>query len=179
MNKRKRRFIGISLIIILALFGMGVTKVQAQGPTVALTILNPPNELGQIVLAQGDPVAVEYEITDPLGELSPFDIIRLVRIDNGQVVSLKKRGNSLIGRVLLRTWRGIALGELVVEYIHDHMVLVQAEPTVLVVSGQMIAEMLYRIAVLEETAQVPGPEGPQGPQREQILRLGEISDYET
>ena len=164
MSKRKKMFMGISLIITLGLLGLWATKAQAQDPTVILTILNSANKQGQIVLTQGDPIEVEYMVTDPNGELSHSDKIRLIRLDDGKVVSIKRRGKSLSGTVSLRTSRNAALGELAVEYIHKHMVLGSADETVLVVSDPIIVDILSRLAVLEETDQVPGPEGPQGPQ---------------
>ncbi len=55
-------FIPFLLIAVIASFAWA----QAS-PTVTLTILNPPNPLGQIVVAVDDDVEVEYIVVDLQG----------------------------------------------------------------------------------------------------------------
>ena len=75
-------------------FGLGAADAQAGDATVTLSILNAPNEQGEIIIAQGDPVEVEYQVIDPAGELSPWDVIRLRNIDDGRTVPSKREGKA-------------------------------------------------------------------------------------
>ncbi len=125
---------------------------------IELEILNEANDAGQIVLVQGDSVEVSFIVAQGVG-LSPSDKIVLMRSDDGRVVSIKRRGNSLEGTVSLRAWRKVALGELVVRYFHDGQTVKETVPPIFVVADETIADLLLRVATLEETGGVPGPPG--------------------
>ena len=92
MGKIMRGLMGGGVIIALVLLGLGAANAEDQNFEITLTILNPADEQGGIYLVQGDSVEVEYLVDDPYGQLSRFDLLRLVREDNGQVVSIKRRG---------------------------------------------------------------------------------------
>ena len=168
MRKGKGSYTYVLLILTMIVPGLGISLAQAEEPpevlpAVSLTILNPADDQGNIVLTQGDPVEVEYVVNNSEG-LSRWDLIRLRNVDDDRIVSVKKRGKTLSGSITLRTWRDVALGNLVVEYMHNHTLIAAAEDTVLVVSDPIIVSMLDRIYELEMAEPVPGPEGPQGEQ---------------
>ena len=188
MEKKQKMFSpgGISSYFIafcLSLLAMGIPSVQAQNYTVTLTVLNTAIPTGEIVVAEGTDVEVEFAVIDPAGELSKQDLIRLVRVDTGCQIHAKKRGSLLTGSVSLRTkakdddfdsgdahknGNGSAcsnLGEVRAEYVHNDIVIASApvstKLTILADQSQIL--LLQRIIALEQTAPVPGPAGPQGP----------------
>ncbi len=120
----------VSIGLLLTFLGGGACAEAA----VTLTILNEPTPgTPQIVVCQGDPVEVEFEVT--FGEdTSPLDWIQLRRLDSGEVVSQEERGARMSGTVLLSTESENALGELEVVYVlaRTGAVLATADPTILV-----------------------------------------------
>jgi len=92
----------------------------SQSYTVELSILNPPNENGQIVVIAGTDLEVEFLITDEYDELSKDDLIMLVKLETSEVISEKKRGNNLTGTLSLPTSSNQGktdIGECVVQYV--------------------------------------------------------------
>jgi hypothetical protein len=173
------------LIVCLVLLWMTSLDVLAeQEYSVSLTILNTVNETGEITVVRGTDIEVEFSVTDPNGKLSKDDKIRLVRLNDGRKIYKKKRGHNLSGSVSLKTSKKYAVGEVVVEYVHedkdaDENVVLARVPVVsrllvleddfqIALLGRLTAleeanaVLLERLAALEETDPVPGPEGPQG-----------------
>ena len=109
------------LIGLLVTAGLLMVAVAASGePTVTLNVLNSPNGAGQIVVASGDSVDVEYVIEDPLNETSPRDIIKLERISDGYTANATARGKDLIGTRSVGTLKNYSdniLGPVQVVYI--------------------------------------------------------------
>lgn len=129
---RVMRTLGLCMCVIGTVFA---SEALAQTATVTLEILNPPDSSGDFVLSKGTQVEVEFTIVDPSNELDKNDTIRLVRVDDADKVSDKKRGNNLTGTISLNTNGNKALGQLRVEYEHDGQVLatVPANPTIVLV----------------------------------------------
>jgi len=150
----------ISLIYLVPSVWAGVEP----SPFITMEILNDANDFGEIILAQGDSVEVSFEVIHgDTFEPSPMDKIRLVNTDTGQVVSLRRKGKELTGIVSLGTWRRAALGNLVVQYVQAGEVLATCDVNITVVTDVIIAELLDRVAILENTGGTPGPQGEQGP----------------
>jgi len=170
-------FVLACLVFLMA----GISAVQAENYSVALNILNTANSTGEIGIVEGTDVEVEFDVTDPVGELLKNDLIRLVRADTGCKVYEKQRGSLLNGSVSLRTksnndeddhHTGGAgstcsnIGPLRVQYVHNNTVIASApaaavQMVVYADSSEML--LLKRIIALEQAAPVPGPEGPMGP----------------
>ena len=167
MQSRRLKTGPILVGCILLLF-IGTMNAYAENYSVTLKILNAPNAAGEITLVSGDDIEVEFLVEDPNNELSKIDLIRLSRVEDGEWVSQKNRGKSLSGTVSLKTVRWSSRTELVVEYIHNGSVVASApdlatEKPVIVVADEASLVMLDRIAALEATDPVPGPQGEQGP----------------
>ena len=158
-----RRFWRALAIIAGAVFGPWSATAYAQ--TVTLTLLNPGTGAGQVQIVQGDIIEVQYEVTDAIGT-GMNDIIRIRQVDDGRVVGSKKRGDFLSGTVSLDTNNPNTVGELAIEYVlkSDGTVAATAPTGVVVVVEPTTSEILSRIAQLEATDPVPGPQGPAGPQ---------------
>ena len=102
---------------------------QEQNP-VLLEVLNEPDPTtGDVVVVQGDPVEVAFEV-NPAADTSASDLIQLRRIDDGTLVSEEARGECLSGTVFLDTNPANALGELEAVYI-------TASGSILAVAGQI------------------------------------------
>lgn len=161
------KYLRIFMVLAFMCGSLGISGSSSAGtepsPFITLEILNDPNVMGDIVLTQGDLVEVGF-VVDPAGGLSPSDKIRLVRKDDGEIVSIKRRGNSLEGTVSLRVWNKRALGELEVQYVHFGEILGTPVPPIFVVTDAVMADLLLRVALLEESggSGVPGPPGPPG-----------------
>jgi len=156
-----------------------MSHVHAQGYSVTLTVLNTASATGEISIVEGTDIEVEFAVSDPAGELSKNDLIRLVRADTGCKIYEKKRGSLLNGSVSLRTrssdddddhsGSGSAcsnIGLLKVQYVHGNVAIASAPAAAQMVVYADSSEMLLlaRIVALEETDPVPGPQGPAGPQ---------------
>jgi hypothetical protein len=123
------------LVIFISFFILLLGNGPQATAAVTLTILNEPTPgTPQIVVTQGDPIEVEFEVTFG-DDTSPRDLIQLRRLDSGEVVSEEMRGDRATGIVLLSTEPENALGELEVVYIlaTTGAVLATADQTVLVV----------------------------------------------
>ena len=134
----------------------------AYAQTVTLTLLNPGTGAGQVQIVQGDIIEVQYEVSDATGT-GMNDIIRIRQVGDGRVVGSKKRGDFLSGTVSLDTNNPDTVGELAIEYVLKSDGTVAATGVVVVVEPTT-SEILSRIAQLEATDSVPGPQGPAGPQ---------------
>jgi len=137
MNQSRSVLVTSVLIVCISVFflllGSGVPAEAA----VTLTILNEPTPgTPQIVVCQGDPVEVEFEVTFG-DDTSPRDLIQLRRMDSGEVVSEEMREDRTTGIVLLGTEPENTLGELEVVYVlaRTGAVLATADQTVLVVES--------------------------------------------
>ena len=147
---------------------------SGQPPTalnVTLSILNPENAAGLILVERGEQIEVEFGVVDTLVESSKNDRIQLRRVNDGKIVNRKKRGDALSGTISLDTKKDAAVGVLSVEYMHYNSgaFVTTAAKTVTVVSDPLLIMILNDIAALK-TAGVEGPQGPQGeigPQGEQ------------
>lgn len=150
-NKRFRlQFLGWTLMV----FGLGVFPFQVQAATVSLNVLNTPNEAGDIVVVLGEDVEVEFTVVDPGGDLSKNDKIKLVRVDNGEKISSKKRGTSLTGTVSLKAKKNQALTTLEVKYIHDDVAQATAPEEVLVVANEGTLALSEQIAILQNNLNI-------------------------
>ena len=170
-----RKMICLLGVVILFVFSINITFARAQS-SVTLNILNVANPAGDIVIVRGNDVEVEFFVTDPAGELSRNDEIRLTRISDGMVVASKKRGENITGTVSVPTNSDNAVAELAVEYSHGSVVIASAAQSVRVVNDPYLVnlteqittvqiineEVVERIVALEVTDPVPGPQGPQG-----------------
>lgn len=128
----------VGVLLGILIFVGGVLSGQAAwalNATVTMEILNPASPSGDHVLSKGTQVEVEFIVVDPNNELDKNDKIQLVREDDDDKVSDKKRGNNLTGTVSLNTNKSKAIGELRVEYVHDGQVLatIPASPNQVVV----------------------------------------------
>jgi len=163
----------------------GISHVHAQGYSVTLTVLNTASPTGEISIVEGTDIEVEFAVTDPVGELSKNDLIRLVRADTGCRIYEKKRGSLLNGSVSLRTKSSdddddhaesgsscANIGPLKVQYVHNNAVHASAPATaqMVVYADQSEMLLLQRIIDLEQTDPVPGPQGPIGPQGPQGIQ---------
>lgn len=118
-----------------------------------LDVLNDPVPgTDRIVLVQGDPVEVYFEVGPD--RTSPSDQIQLRRIDDGDLVSHAVRGEALEGTVSLSTIPENALGWLEVTYV--------LQPT-----GVVLATSAEKVLVVAEAPPdpptevvVPSPEAP-------------------
>ncbi len=124
--------------------------VFAQSATVDLSIQNPANETGEIVVLAGTDIVVVFSIDDPAAELSKKDTIELFRISDGKLLSRVKRGSDTTGTVRLKTRR---IGAYVqVRYVNtkDTVLSTAANGPVLVARDEMTLLLLERITSLEE-----------------------------
>lgn len=170
MNKTRRFFIPLAIVSMLLVFGIAGYALASDSNyygynynndacdgtpptalTVTLTILNPENAAGNIILAKGEDVEVEFSVDDPLGEGSKRDRIQLRSISDNKVVKRKKRGESLTGSLSLDTNWNDVIGELAVEYVHiDSCVKTTvASKTVTVVSDPALITIINDIAELK------------------------------
>ena len=95
MRAPKPSLILTCCVLSLFVFAAWVALAQAQSYSVILTILNTTNELnGEIGVVSGDDIEVEFYITDENNELSKQDTLELVNVQDGTVVSEKKRGDT-------------------------------------------------------------------------------------
>jgi len=129
----------------------------SQNYNVSLTILNPQNESGQVVVVAGTAVEIEFQIIDEYNELSKNDLIRLIKIETGEMLSQKKRGNNFSGTISLPTNGSLGntdLGDCIVEYVHDGMTIVSAPNEnslpIKIVADEVIADIVDRIEILEQ-----------------------------
>lgn len=136
-------------LIVFCIFGLFLLSIQSKAATVTLGVLNTPNEIGEIVIVKGDLIEVEFQVDDPNGELSKNDRIRLVRTDNNEVISKKKRGNSLAGNVSLKARSRWALSSLRVEYVHADAIVAIAPEEILVVGDDSTLALSEQIANLQ------------------------------
>ena len=135
MNRSRPAFLTIALIVFISVFFLLLGGGAQATAAVTLTVLNEPTPgTPHIVVTQGDPVEVEFEVTFG-DDTSPRDMIQLRRLDSGEVVSEEMRGDRATGIALLSTEPDNALGELEVVYIlaTTGAVLATAEQVVLVV----------------------------------------------
>ncbi len=122
-----------SLTFFFIVIGINQPVFAQTAPGVTLTILNTPDpNTGQIVVAQGDPIEVAFEVDTAL-DSSPNDLIQLRQLYDS-VVSEQVRGEQLLGTVFLDTSSDNALGELKVVYVLNDVVFATASETVLLVS---------------------------------------------
>ncbi len=136
----------VSLPAVLALAFLSSPAFAA--PTVTLTVLNPPNGSGEVVLAQGDAVQVDFDVVDPLTETSKNDLIQLVDVGSGVVVNSIKRGTALTGTLGINAKDP---GMLEVQYIaaSDGSLWGSASTTVTVVVDPATILLIDRISALE------------------------------
>ncbi len=124
--------------------------VFAQSATIDLSIQNPANEAGEIVVVAGTAIEVAFTINDPTAELSKKDTIVLIKISDGTVLDSVKRGSDTTGTVNLKTNK---IGAYVqVRYLDSNDVVLStaANGPVLVVTDEMMLLLLDRISSLEE-----------------------------
>ena len=130
-------------------------KFASAAPTVNLTVLNVPNEFGEIVVVRGNNVEIDLTVTDPLNESSNQDIIRLIHISDGAIAGEQRRGNELTGSRSLATQKTVVnpvLGELVVQYVSatTNQVIASSDKNVLLVDNQSIVELNNRTTAVEQ-----------------------------
>jgi hypothetical protein len=156
---------GLRLALTLLLVVAGARELHASSATITLSVLNPPNGFGEVIILQGDVVEVAFVVEDPLGETRRQDRIELVRADDGMVVKRRKRGPALSGWVSLPTSKQAALGALRVRYrsVTTGEEWGEAESGVFVVADPAMLALIDRVGALEASAPVPGPMGPAGP----------------
>lgn len=150
---------------ILMLTAWAGTAYATTDFTVTLQILNDQID-EQFVVVHGEDIEVSYEVVDAMNLSSKTDFIRLVNASTGEVVARKKRGHSLSGSVSLSTKRKVAIGTFQIDYVNNESVI-SSTPQIVIVSDSAVAELMERVAALEETDPVPGPQGPEGPAGEQ------------
>jgi len=141
------------------------SPANAQEFSVVLQILNNQTN-GDISVIVGEDIEVEFLVTDADSLSDKKDLIRLVRLSDGITVVQKYRGQSLSGSLTLPTTGNDSLGDMKVEYVHLETVMATAPrigERLFVVADPTIVDLLERVALLEATDPIPGPEGPQGP----------------
>ncbi len=170
MKIKRKVFLGMYFIVVcLLLLGTG-KSVQAY--SVNLNILNIPGPYGEIAVVAGTDIEVEFTVDDPDLELSKDDILRLVRVDDGFIIREKKRGKLLNGSISLKTKKKKSDGEVMVEYVHNDVIIASApENRMIILADESELALLNRISALEAAVSVLGPSGPPG----QIYPIGLIS----
>ncbi|UCE38882.1 MAG: DUF1565 domain-containing protein, partial [Thermoplasmata archaeon] len=129
----------VTIIVLTGVFTClvattSIAQVQPQSAIVLHVLNETVPGTTQIVVIQGDPVIVEFEV-DPEVYTHFSDKIQLRRLDDSSVVSEQIRGYEFYGIVLLDTISDNALGELEVVYVSNTSggVLAVAEQTVTVI----------------------------------------------
>ena len=139
----------------------------SQSYTIALNILNTPNENNQVVVIAGDLLEVEFSIADPDNELSQNDILQLIKIDNNEIIAEKKRGKNLTGSVSLNTNGSQGnpdLGEYVVQYIHNGSAIakvpnIPVSAPIMLVADEVMQDLVNRLHTVEQTVAEGGMDG--------------------
>ena len=157
--------LGLRLALASLLVLTGAWEAHAASASIMLTVLNPPNDYGELVVVAGDPIEVAFEVEDPAEETHRGDRIELVRAADDTVVKRRKRGALLSGQVSLPTHSEAALGALRVRY-RSKLTgeeWAEAPSPVFIVADPAMAALAQRVGALEATDSIPGPQGPVGP----------------
>lgn len=144
----------IAVLFAIALFAGFVTNAIAI-PEVTLTVLNAPNEYGDVVIVIGNSVEVELTVSDPLNESSSGDVIRLISVTDGSIANQQKRGKELTGSRSFSTQKTTGndiLGELQVQYVSSAtgMVIAKSDKTIFLVANKAIVELTERTGATEK-----------------------------
>lgn len=162
----------LAVVGTLVLGAIATDSALAQGFTIELNVLNAANAANEIVVAAGDLVEVEFTISDPAQDLSKNDFIAMVDVDTGDVVRKKKRGNLDAtggGDVGLKAKPGPdQIRRVQIHYLGEGGLVLAAfpstsEPPITIVADDAMIEVFNRLAALEATDPVPGPQGDPGP----------------
>ncbi len=143
-------------------------------PSVDLQILNATGASGEIIVVAGEDVEVGFDVTLDSGSvLDKKDKLELVDLADDTAVSSKNRGNSTSGSLILSVPNTVLVGQFYVRYIRkdngaevarvSHPDDAGSVPLV-VIEEASTAELSARVAALEATDPVPGPQGDPGPQ---------------
>lgn len=149
ISRKFNMMMGLFAILIL-----GIATIASATPKVTITVLNLPNEYGDIVVVRGNNVEVDLNVYDPLNESSNQDIIRLIRIDDGAIASEQRRGNELSGSRSLATQKTLVnpiLGELQVQYVSSatNQVIATSDKNIFLVDNEAMVEINNRTTALE------------------------------
>lgn len=151
ISRKFTMMMGMCAVLIL-----GIATIASAAPKVSMTVLNLPNAYGDIVIVRGTNVEVDLNVYDPLNESSNQDIIRLIRITDGAIVSEQRRGNELTGTRSLATQKTLVnpvLGELQVQYVSSvtDQVIATSDKNIFLVDNQAIVELINRTSALEDS----------------------------
>ncbi|MFT5452346.1 MAG: hypothetical protein ACI9N9_001838 [Enterobacterales bacterium] len=156
---------------LLLLVSIVFTSNIYADPTVELQILNATGISGEIIVVAGEDVEVSFStVTDTAGVLNKKDTLELINLSGDIMVSSKSRGNGDSGSVLLTIPTGISVGQFYVRYLRndDSTEVVRIShpddlgTPLVVIEDASLTELTSRVAALEETDPVPGPQGAQG-----------------
>jgi hypothetical protein len=150
-----RQFFYLIISLLAVVLMLGNATIASADPTVTLTVLNSPNEFGDVIVVSGDSVEVELTVLDDLNETSDGDLIRLIRISDSVIANEQKRGKELIGSRSLGTQKtnGInILGELEVQYVSagTGQVIAVSDKSIFLVDNQAIVELTGRTTAVEK-----------------------------
>lgn len=167
------------LVTLLVLAVTFLATSALADPVVELQILNATGASGEIIVVEGEGVEVGFNVvTDTNSALDKNDTIELVDLADNSVVAAKKRGDGPSGSVTLKVPKNVIAAQYYVRYAtkNDGIEIARdshpddAGTPLVAVEESSNAELSSRVAALEATDPVPGPQGdpgpvgPQGPQ---------------
>ncbi len=158
---------------LLAIASLLITSAVYADPTVELQILNATGANGDIIVVSGEDIEVSFSVlADTNNALHRRDKLQLIDLNGDVVVSDKNKGPSTSGSVMLKVPRNTVAGQFYVRYVRrdDGSEVVRIShpddggTPLVVIENATLSELTSRVAALEVTDPVAGPQGDPGPQ---------------